>query len=137
MATLHKGKVKGWQPTPKQRALARAVVENLGSKTVKSTKAVLRSVGYSEVQSRNPQQVIQSDGFIKALADLGLTKELAVSALVEDIQLKPQRRAFELSIAGKWLGLEQRDKQPETQNMAINNAIIIVQSPGKLDSSTH
>lgn len=113
----------------RQQKLARAVVDNLGGKTAfKSIGAVMKATGYSTVQSKNPQQITQSEGFLVALAQLGLTKELAVSSLVEDIMLKPQRRAFELSIAGKWLGLEQRDK-PEPQSMAINNAIIIVQLP--------
>lgn len=116
------------QITVRQRKLAQAVVENLGSGKIHSQKGLLRAVGYSEVQAQNPQQITQSVGFLAALAELGLTKELAVSSLVEDIKAKPQRRAFELSIAGKWLGLE---KKEETQSSTTNiqNAVIMISPP--------
>lgn len=114
--------------TPRQRKLARAVVENLGRGRLNSKKELLQSVGYSEIQALNPQQVTRAPGFLAALAELGLTREMAVSALAEDIAAKPQRRAFELSIAGKWLGLEQKGEITSTTT-SIQNAVIIIQAP--------
>lgn len=135
MATRDKAKVKYMPiPTPKQRKLAKAVVDNLRPDVkTETTKALMLKVGYSEVQANASTQITKSQGFLKALDELGLTDEFIVSALVTDIREKPQRRAFELSIAAKIRGLDRRadDSQAHTQNMAINNAIIIVQSPDK------
>lgn len=91
----------------------------------------MRSVGYSDVQSLKPQAITQSQGFLKALDELGLTDEFIVSSLVSDIRAKPERRAFELSIAAKIRGMEKRADVNNGQglSMAINNAIIVVQLP--------
>lgn len=90
--------------------------------------------GYSPSTATRGIVTTHQQGVQQALAELGLTKELAISALKEDIEAKPQRRAFELSIAGKWLGLEQR-QEPTTQTNVIGQAIILIQpqEPKKLE----
>ena len=118
--------------TYRQRKAAKIVSEVLRNNTTITKGQVLQQAGYSLEQSKKPQDVMQSQGFLVEMAKLGLTKEFVVSALQEDIALKPQRRAFELSIAGKWLGLEQRDTTPQTQT--INNAIIVIQPPTDNDT---
>ena len=119
-------------PTPKQKKLARLFSDNLSdnTKTV-SQQALLVKAGYSLNQARRPSDITRSQGFLKALDELGLTDEIVVSSLVEDIRLKPQRRAFELSIAAKIRGLDRRADSEQSQNIAVNNAIIIVNTPPK------
>lgn len=120
-------------PTPKQRKLAQAVTDNIRTHVkTKSTGELLRSVGYSVQQSLKPQAITQSQGFLKALDELGLTDEFIVSSLVSDIRAKPERRAFELSIAAKIRGMEKRaDVTAQAPTMAINNAIIVIEQPHK------
>ena len=67
-----------------------------------------------------------SKGYIKELEKLGLTRELVGVALLDDIKAKPQHRAFELSIAGKWLGLEVKPDIKDTQMSSPNVQINIV-----------
>lgn len=121
-------------PTHKQRKLARAVADNLiNEKETLTTQAMMLKVGYSPVQAKASTQITQSQGFLKALDELGLTDEFIVSSLVSDIRAKPERRAFELSIAAKIRGMEKRaiPDGPQMQNMAINNAVIVIQLPPK------
>lgn len=130
--TQPKRVVKHQSPTPKQRKLARAISNNLRPDVVtKTTEQLMLKVGYSKSQSIASTQITQSQGFLKALDELGLTDEFIVSSLVSDIRAKPERRAFELSIAAKIRGMEKRAdvNNTNTQSMAINNAIIVVQLP--------
>jgi hypothetical protein len=130
-------RVKRQSPTPKQRKLAKIVSENIRTHDKpKSTGELMLQAGYSATLSLKPSAVTQSQGFLKALDELGLTDEFIVSSLVSDIRAKPERRAFELSIAAKIRGMEKRaDTNNGTlQNMAINNAIIVVQLPPPSDA---
>jgi hypothetical protein len=122
-------RVKNQPPTPLQRRLAQTLSGVIsGNIKVKTSKELLLRAGYSPTMSEKPELVSSQQGVQKALAELGLTKEFVISALREDIEAKPQRRAFELSIAGKWLGLEQRnDKEPTSST--TNNTLIVIQQP--------
>ena len=112
--------------TLRQKKLAKLLTENYGT----TKKELFLRAGYSLETAAQPEKIINTVGFKAELAKLGLTEEFIVSALVEDIRAKPQHRAFELSTAGKWLGLEQRNT-PDTQSVAISNSIIVIQSPDK------
>lgn len=113
--------------TALQRKAAVALVDAIRSKREVSTGQILRDVGFSASTALRPSTVTRSLGFRAELARLGLTEELVVPALVQDIKDKPGKRAFELSIAGKWLGLEKRE--PEQSGTTIQNAVIFVAPP--------
>lgn len=122
------GKRQVRAPTPRQKRLARLVAENLRTpEKPLTTGALLVKAGYSLAQSLTPTEVTRSQGLQLALAELGLTKELVVPMLAADLENNPGRRWLGLSIAGKWLGLEQR--QETQQQNVVKNAIIIIQAP--------
>lgn len=114
--------------TPRQKKLAQGVLEAVRTRANTPKTKLLQEAGYSLKLSQQPSRIIESQGFLVEMAKLGLTKEKAVSALVFDIDNKPLRRAFELSIAGKWLGLEQKNDTPNN-SMSIQNAVINIQLP--------
>lgn len=130
MKVLDKVHKRGKSPTPKQRKLASLVADNLGhNKETKTMGQLMKQVGYSEVQTRQPQQITRSQGFLVALDELGLTDNFVVSSLVEDIRAKPQRRAFELSIAAKIRGLDRRADENMGSSVQIANSIIVINAP--------
>lgn len=92
--------------TPRQKKAAQAVVENSRSPQPKTLGKVLTEVGYPENTAIKPTQVTESKGFKQALDDMGLTDELIVNALVEDIKMKRGRRTAELALASKIKGLD-------------------------------
>jgi hypothetical protein len=49
--------------TIKQRKAVKKFVENLGESSPKSAGKILKEAGYSEVQAKNPAQVLDSKGF--------------------------------------------------------------------------
>lgn len=114
--------------TAKQRRAAKLVSEAIREGTEITQGELVIAAGYGPTVADKPHLVTRSQGYLAALAELGLTKELVVNALQEDIKAKPQRRAFELSIAGKWLGLEQKG-DVTNQGVSIQNAVIIIQAP--------
>ena len=64
--------------------------------------------------------ITQSVGYKAELAKYGLTEELITSALVEDIEKKPQKRVRELELGADILSM--RKRPIETQN-TINIAL--------------
>lgn len=63
-------------PTLKQKKLVKAIVENLGKgKKPKSKGQLMKEVGYSEAQSKNPNQIIESKGFVALMEAAGITDE--------------------------------------------------------------
>lgn len=56
--------------TPKQTKLIKAIVENLGNpKGTKSLGELMRNVGYSEIQSKNPSQIFSSPTIQEGISD--------------------------------------------------------------------
>ena len=91
--------------TERQRKLADKVIENGGI----VSKAMVEA-GYSEASAKNPQKYINSDGVKEVFEEYGLTKELVVTALVDDIKAKRRNRTAELKLASDILGLAQPQK---------------------------
>ncbi len=85
--------------TQKQRKAAEKMVENGGN----ASKA-MRDAGYSSATAENPNKLTESKGFQELCDELGLTDDMIVKALVEDIQKKPQNRKPELELAAKMKG---------------------------------
>lgn len=98
--------------TPRQKKAAKALVENLTSKSPVSAGQVLLDSGYSVAIANTPSMVIETPGFRKALAELGLTEELIATSLVADIKAKPKNRVKELGLGAEILGMKKREVEP-------------------------
>lgn len=112
-------KQKILKPTPKQRAAARRLVENLYSDKPEDLGVILEDIGYSKSIALNPFMVTESVGFKQAVRDLGLTEELVTNALVDDIKKKPQSRVQELKLAAEVLGMVKRE-EPDEKPKSVN-----------------
>lgn len=64
------------RPRPRQRKVAKALVENLLSDKPKPTGQVLESVGIPKTSAGNPKRIIESEGVQMALAEMGLKDAL-------------------------------------------------------------
>lgn len=85
--------------TVKQKKALNKIVENGGN-----VSKAMRDVGYSPATAENPSKLTESKGFMELMDELGLTDNLIVNALVEDINMKPQNRTQELTLAVKMRG---------------------------------
>jgi len=85
--------------TVKQKKALNKIVENGGN-----VSKAMRDAGYSPATAENPSKLTDSKGFIELMDELGLTDNLIVNALVEDINMKPQNRTPELQLAVKMRG---------------------------------
>jgi len=106
-------KIVNKAPTPRQRKVAKAIIENKLSDTPVSTRQVLESVGYGTGLQNSPHRVLESQGFKKALAEFGLTEELITTSLVEDIKAKPEKRVKELGLGAEILGMKKHEPEPQ------------------------
>lgn len=104
-------------PTLKQKKAIANMVEmggdNMGQAMVEA--------GYSRAAAKNPRKLTESKGFAELCNDLGLTDELIVGALADDIKAKPKNRVQELSLAAKIKGLEKPSSAagPSTLNILL------------------
>jgi hypothetical protein len=88
-------------PTLKQRKAIERIVENHGN-----VSRSMLEVGYSPAAAKNPKNLTESRGYKELLAEYGLTEELVTTALVEDINSKPNFRTSELALAADILGMK-------------------------------
>ena len=86
-------------PTMKQRKALEKMVENGGN----ASRAML-DVGYSPNTAKNPKKLTGSLGFIGLCEKRGLTDDLLLNALVEDIKEKKGNRKAELELGFKIKG---------------------------------
>ena len=82
--------------TEKQKKAVERLVENRGN-----VSKSMREAGYDETTAKNPKNLTESKGFMELLDEYGLTENLIVTSLVEDIKSKPQNRKAELELAAK------------------------------------
>jgi len=87
-------------PTEKQKK----AVENLVGNSGNVTKA-MRDAGYSENTLHTPQRLTDSKGFEELCEKAGLTDDLILESLTDDIKGKPKNRVQELVLASKIKGL--------------------------------
>ncbi|MET3349029.1 UNVERIFIED_ORG: hypothetical protein ABID57_000698 [Arthrobacter sp. UYEF1] len=85
--------------TIKQRKAAEIMVGNGGNAS-----RAMREAGYSPATAENPDKLTGSKGFAELLEELGLTDDLLIKALVEDIKAKPGDRKPELELGFKVRG---------------------------------
>ncbi len=71
-------------------------------------RATARSIGSENLTKPNIQKAIKDE-----LSENGLSNELVIRALVDDIKSKPAARIHELFLASKILGLLDRAKKEE------------------------
>ncbi len=109
------------KPTLKQKRLAIGLTRNSLSNIPLSVGAVMREIGYSNTISEQPSRITESLGFKKALEELGLTEELIVTALVDDILNKPKQRVKELTLAADILGMRKKEADPDSTIKSGNN----------------
>ena len=91
-------------PTTKQRKAVDNLVGNGGNVT-----DAMRKAEYAEATINTPQKLTESKGFKELCNQYGLTDDLILKSLVDDIKEKPQRRTGELSLGAEILGLKRRD----------------------------
>jgi hypothetical protein len=85
--------------TYKQQQTLNKIVENGGN-----VGQAMRDVGYSKNTAKTPQKLTESLGFIELCEERGLTDDLLINALVEDIKTKKGNRRAELELAFKIKG---------------------------------
>lgn len=85
--------------TEKQKRAIDLLVGNGGN----VTKAMI-DAGYSKNTANTPQKLTESDGFKELCEEYGLTDELLLDALVEDIKSKKGNRKAELELGFKVKG---------------------------------
>jgi len=100
-------------PTEKQKRAVEKMVENGGV-----VSRAMEDAGYSPNTARTPQKLTNSDGFKELCEQCGLTDNLILNSLVEDIKLKPQNRKPELELGAKIKGML-IDKQEHSGNINI------------------
>lgn len=86
-------------PTIKQKKALSKIVENGGN-----VSKAMRDAGYSPATAENPSKLLDSKGFIQLMDEKGLTDDLIITSLVEDIGSKPGNRTPELTLAVKMRG---------------------------------
>ena len=80
---------KKQQPTPKQRRVAKLLIENEKAEKPKTTGQILIEAGYSQTTAATKQSLIASSpGVQKALAEWGFTPERVSRVLTEALDAK-------------------------------------------------
>lgn len=105
-------------PTIKQEQALNKMVENGGN-----VSQAMRDVGYSENTAKTPQKLTESLGFIKLCEEKGLTDDLLINALVEDIREKKGNRKAEIELGFKIKG--RFNQKSEVLNNDFPSPIII------------
>ena len=114
--------------TQKQEYALREMVENGGNMT-----QAMIAAGYSPNTAHTPSKLTHSKAFREfevVYLENGLSVELVIKSLVEDILSKPMNRVSELLLASKILGL--LDKVKQEQNTNQNLPIPILSLPEEL-----
>lgn len=101
-------------PTKKQRDALEGILEG------KSVSKSMLEAGYTPASAKNPKNLTESNGFKMLCEENGLTENLLVTALVEDIEAKPQNRKSELELGFKVLGLLKDKEQDGPRVVNIN-----------------
>lgn len=87
--------------TVKQRRAVEKLAENGGN-----VSAAMRAAGYSPISAATPKKLTESKGFYELCEQVGLTDDLILQALADDIKNKPKQRVKELALAARIKGME-------------------------------
>ena len=101
------------------------MVENGGN-----VSKAMRVAGYSPATAHTPQKLTESKGFQHLCEQRGLTDELLVDALVDDIKKKKGHREKELALGFKVRGKLKEQSSPQSpRNIAYFVAIVEGREP--------
>lgn len=107
--------------TYKQRLTLDKMVENGGN----VSRAMIEA-GYSPNTAKTPQKLTESVGFIELCEEKGLTNDLLVEALIEDIKTKKGNRKAELELGFKIKGHLIRNNSKDSGENNEDRSIRIV-----------
>lgn len=103
------------KPTYRQRKAVERIIANNGNISQSMVEA-----NYSVETAHTPQKLTESKGFQILCDEYGLTDELILSALVEDIRSKPQNRKGELELGAKIRGrLKDNVQSSHTERVVV------------------
>lgn len=99
------------------------IVENRGN-----ISKSMREAGYDDTTAKNPKNLTESKGYKEICEEYGLTDELIITSLVEDIKAKPQNRKPELELGAKMKGLmiEKKEIDHTSKGEKITNINYII-----------
>lgn len=107
--------------TVKQKKALEHLVENGGN-----VSKAMRDAGYTEATAKTPSKLLDSRGFIELMNSKGLTDDLIIESLVEDIRLKKGNRTPELTLAVKMRGrIIDKSEQDITSNGESLNPVLV------------
>ena len=94
--------------TRKQRDAVNFLVGTGGNVT-----KAMRDAKYAPATYNTPQKLTESKAFPQLCKEAGLTDDLILKALSDDIKKKPRRRIAELNLAAEIRGLKKPQKAPD------------------------
>lgn len=108
--------------TQKQKRALSKMVENGGI----ASKAMI-DAGYSPNTAKTPQKLTDSSGFLELCEKNGLTDDLLINALIEDIRKKKGNRKAELELGFRVKGrlVQKTDVTSDGKKMAITGMRIV------------
>lgn len=86
--------------TEKQKKAVDNMAENGGN-----VSKAMKDAGYSDETAKTPQKLTESKGFRELCDERGLTDNLILDALVDDIKVKEGNRKAELELGAKIRGM--------------------------------
>ena len=111
--------------TVKQKRALDKIVENGGN-----VSRAMMEVGYSPRTAKTPQKLTESKGFQELMEESGLTDQLLIDSLVDDIKGKPKRRFKELELGFKVRSrLSPEGNEAPTKSVTNNITQIIINAP--------
>lgn len=102
--------------TAKQRRAVNKLVETGGI-----VSKAMEAAGYSKKTAKTPDKLTKSVGFKELCEECGLTDELILQSLVDDIKGKPRNRKPELDLAAKIKGLSVDRIDITTKGRSLND----------------
>jgi hypothetical protein len=105
--------------TERQNTAVKELSENIGNG--KSMGEIMKVAGYSKITAKTPQRLTESKGFKQLCNEAGLTDNMILRALAEDIKQKPRDRSKELAIACKVKGLYRIDNEQQQKSIDIQD----------------
>lgn len=108
--------------TDLQEDLAEAIIRNKSLPRYKRMNKgdLIKSVGYGGLTAKKkPSEIIEAKGVKDALRAHGLTEELITTALVEDIEKKPQKRTEELKLGAEILGMKVHKESSSEKTLVV------------------
>lgn len=82
----------------------------------------MKRADYSPNTYHTPSKLTDSKGYNELMEKYGLTEELIIGSLVDDIKGKPKKRYLELNLGAEMLQLKKQSPNGNTYNTIIYNA---------------